>query len=234
MNIRQEHEFLDEYTEKFPSIPATLSSRERFIEAQEVRVDGAMATDCGDLNALNLDFSQYSGIYLNIFVAGASMHHYNIGVSRSIDIYDLSLEQKFFDEIFKSSKKKPKLEVVEREVFFNSADNYFNNNGLLRVSCTFYPIVDLEKSLLYKLDVSISARSNLPMKYNCKASEDVIVNFLQKCFIVDKRGLFFAGQAKKTMAKTFSLMEEAFLDTKENRIVMIPREVEQIQVKKRG
>ncbi len=192
---------------------------EQFIKDQEVRIAGRVITDGYYLEGLNCDFSRYPSSKISIEVADATAHRYNVSNESEQTLY---LSQAFFDDVFKqnANEDKPKLKKLSKEDFYET-------DSSVSIYCVLYPIILLEKSILYKLDISVELPATIGIKEgNCSGASDVIINFFQRHFTVDREGLYFKDQAEKALKECFLKMYDIFLETKDKTILMLDEQDE--------
>lgn len=220
MNLQTE-EKIYQYKQPFPST-AGLSDEEAFIESHSVIIDGALFGYEHDYTFAesNLDFSKYSSAQLNVSMGDLDPFCLHSENKRGLTIQKDFLQQDFFDETFLNKKDKPELLVVEHDDFYE-AEAKKKRGNVVSLDCTFYPIATLSRSLLYKVDVKVEVWSDIPLIAEHRATGNVLVNFLQKYFIVDQEGMFFEQQAKKALKQCFSFIGGAFTSTKDKKIYVV-------------
>jgi hypothetical protein len=82
-------------------------------------------------------------------------------------------------------------------------------------------VLPLENSNLYKVDVSVGIKGTFSIKTDSNATSKVIVNFVQRHFVVDKEGLTFQSAAEEALADCFRLVHVVFTGTKDKKIYVL-------------
>ena len=221
MSKKNNIEFFNDYIKNFPSIEdiqsKKVSDQERFIKQQEPHIDGAAiyADYGGYFLETNFDCSEFSGVNLEIRLMDADCLLY----SKSLwSCEKFQLSQEFFNHLFKKENITPEL------ISINPSDLYGENGKhkeLLDVRCHIYPVLPLENSNLYKVDVSVEIKGTFPTKTDSNSSSKAIVNFVQRHFVVDKEGITFQLAAEEALADCLFLIKEIFTDTKYKKIYVL-------------
>ncbi|MFT5318103.1 MAG: hypothetical protein ACI8RA_001365 [Chlamydiales bacterium] len=211
----------NEYKQPFPST-AGLSDEEAFIESHSVVMDGAVYGCEYDytFHESNLDFSKYSSIQLNVSMGDLDPYCLQREPKRGLSIQKDFLEQDFFDELVPNEADTPELLVVEHDDFYEEEAKKKRGKAV-SLDCTFYPISTLSRSLLYKVDVKVEIWPDIPLVAERRATGHVVVNFLQKYFVVDREGMFFKQQAKKALKQCFQCIPGAFTSTRDNKVYVV-------------
>lgn len=217
-------EFFDKYGKNFPDIQdiqsKKISDQERFIKQQQPHIDGASiyADYGGCFVKTNLDCSRFPGVSLEIRLMDADCLLYGKSMW---SCRKFKLQQEFFNHLFTEEKDIPELISID-------SSGFYEKNGrrkeLVDIICYIYPVLPLENRNLYKVDVSVEIKGDFPTKTTYKAGSEVIVNFVQRHFIVDKEGLTFQSAAEEALSDCFHLIKEIFIETKDKKIYVLKEE----------
>ena len=223
-NIEENIEFFAKYGKNFPNArdvqSKKLSDQERFIKQQEPLIDGAkICADYGGyFEQTNFDCSGFSGVNLNIRLMDADCLVYSKSMWSAVKF---SLQQEFFNRLFKHEKDVPELTPIRPSDFYGENGKH---KELVDIICYIYPVLPLENRNLYKVDVSVEIKGTYPTKTNYKATSDSIVNFVQKHFTVDKEGLTFQASVEEALLDCFFFIKEIFIGTKDKKIYVLKEE----------
>lgn len=147
--------------------------------------------------ALWLDYSNFSGVALDIFINSSCIHKRRIPPAHP-KIFPI--KQVVFNTLFPN------------ETFIPQVVNVSGRNTKdfpVRIVGHIYPLFNLCTHTLYKIDLSIFGNFD---------GKEVIFNSIHKHFLAEKDKKLFQKQAEKALKKCFYVMKQAFLDTKDRKV----------------